>query len=93
MSELNTLQRIKQLDQRGLIDNATALSAAYSHIIFLLLRQQLVDHSAGTAINNYLPPEAMSGTERADLVDALRCIRRFCQQVEKRVKKNPEFIS
>ncbi|MEM7564942.1 MAG: putative nucleotidyltransferase substrate binding domain-containing protein [Pseudomonadota bacterium] len=83
----STRERISKLGELGVVNNADELLESFSHIVFLLLRQQLADHQNGTTISNYLPPQAMSSDERKHLVDALRTLRRFCKQVEKAVQK------
>ncbi len=82
-----TRERIELLNSLGLLDEADKLLAAYSHIVFLLLRQQLEDHRNGTPIGNYLPPQALSKNERAQLIGAFKEIRRICKQVAKTVRK------
>ena len=87
VQEYSTRERIKQLGQKGWVENADELWEAYSHVAFLLLRKQLEDHRTGVPINNYLPPQAMSRSEHKRLVTALKSIRRFCKQVAKTVQK------
>ena len=82
-----TRERIDKLHRHGLLDEADALLAAYSLIVFLLLRQQLEDHRCAAPLGNYLPPSALSRGERAELLTAYQVIRRFCKLVAKTVRK------
>lgn len=88
--EPSTRERINQLSEKGLLQNADELWEAFSHITFLLLRKQIEDHRSGAEINNYLLPQSISREERKRLVAALKNIRHFCQQVAKKVQQPVE---
>lgn len=82
-----TAERIDRLQQGGYLDDADRLRAAWSLIIYLLLRQQVSDHRRGAPVGNYLPPNVLSHAERVQLVEAYRSIRQFCQHTAKTVRR------
>jgi signal-transduction protein with cAMP-binding, CBS, and nucleotidyltransferase domain len=74
--DTGTLARIDALAGSGVLDvnEADALRAAFTHVTFLLLRQQLADFQAGRRVGNHVDPESLSRRERDMLVDSLRAI-------------------
>jgi DNA polymerase III epsilon subunit-like protein len=83
----STLERIEQLHKLGVLEKAEELLSAYSLIVCFLLRQQVADHQAGLTMGNHIPPNALNGDERSQLVDALKLIHHFCKRVGKIVRQ------
>jgi len=79
ISETGTLPRIAALAASGTLsrDDADELVAAFSHVTFCLLRQQLADFHAGRHVGNFVDPEALLRREREALRAGLRAIERF----------------
>jgi len=77
--ETGTLARIAALAASQTIsrDDADELSAAFNHVTFCLLRQQLADFRTGRQVGNFVDPEALLRREREQLRGALRAIERF----------------
>jgi signal-transduction protein with cAMP-binding, CBS, and nucleotidyltransferase domain len=83
VAETGTLARLDALAARGAIDrnDADELTAAFHHITFVLLRQQLADFHAGRKVGNFVDPDGLSRRERDVLVDSLRAIESFRKRV------------
>ncbi len=83
IAETGTLARLGALAAQGALNrnDADELTAAFNHITFLLLRQQLADFHAGRKVGNFVDPDALSRRERDLLVDALRAIEAFRKRV------------
>ncbi len=79
IGETSTLGRIKALAEEGTLDanRADELSAAFTHVTFLLLRQQLADYRDGHPVGNYVNPQRLIRREREQLVSALAVIERL----------------
>ncbi len=77
--ETGTLARIGALAAAGPItrDDADELVAAFNHVTFCLLRQQLADFHAGRHVGNFVDPEVLLRREREQLRGALKVIERF----------------
>lgn len=77
--ETGTLARTAALAANGTIgrDDADELMAAFHHVTFCLLRQQLADFRAGRQVGNFVDPEVLLRREREQLRSALRAIERF----------------
>lgn len=84
IAETGTLPRLAALAARGIIDrnDNDELTAAFTHVTFLLLRQQLDDFHAGRKVGNFVDPDALSRRERTLLKQALRAI----DELRKRVR-------
>jgi signal-transduction protein with cAMP-binding, CBS, and nucleotidyltransferase domain len=76
IAETATLGRIAALTAQGTFDanDAEELAAAFHHVTFVLLRQQLADARLGKAVGNMIDPRALTRRERTLLVDALKAI-------------------
>jgi signal-transduction protein with cAMP-binding, CBS, and nucleotidyltransferase domain len=74
-----TLERMAALVEAGTLgaDDAEELRQAFSHVTFVLLRQQLRDFHAGHDVGNFVDPETLTRLERERLVEALRAIERL----------------
>jgi CBS domain-containing protein len=83
VAETGTLARLRALAEGGALDrnDADELAAAFDHITFVLLRQQLEDFHAGRKVGNFVDPDLLSRRERDTLVDALRAIEQFRKRV------------
>lgn len=83
IAETGTLARLAALAARGALDrnDVDELTAAFNHITFVLLRQQLADFHANRKVGNFVDPDALSRRERDLLVDALRAIEAFRKRV------------
>lgn len=81
--ETGTLARLAALERAGVLgrNEAEALAAAFDHITFVLLRQQLADHAAGRKVGNFVDPDSLSRRERDLLVDSLRAVEQFRKRV------------
>ena len=79
LGETGTVARLSALAAQGILDrdDADALSQAFAHVTFALLRQQLADFHAGQPVGNHVDPDQMSRLERERLVDALKTIDRL----------------
>ena len=77
----STRDRIAALDSAGYLNEASDVLSAYSHIVFLLLRQQIKDRLADAPVGNHVPPDTFNRDERIRLVDTYKVIRRFCTRV------------
>ena len=77
--ETSTIARLDALRALGIIDDDRfeALSAAFTHVTFLMLRRQIADFSAGAAVSNYVHPDTLSELESDKLVDAFKAIKSF----------------
>ena len=75
--------RIDALAAAGALpaEERAALHAAFAHLGFLLLRQQVRDRAAGRAVGYRVPRAALSRAERASLIDAMRAIERLRERV------------
>ncbi len=62
-------------------DERDELDAAYRHISYLLLRQQLHDAEAGLTPGNHVSPKILTKLEKRTLVAAFRAIRSFRSKV------------
>lgn len=80
-----TIDRIQALSDRGVLEHADEVIAAYNHFVYLLLRQQIDDYQAGVTMGNHVPPQALNQTDRGQLVLALKVTRQFCDRVGKAV--------
>jgi len=78
-----TLGRIQALHQKGVLDGDEReyLCAAFHHLSWLVLRQQLRDYAARLPVGAYVPPESLSRRERALLVEGLQAISRLRARV------------
>lgn len=83
IAETGTLARIGALAAKGVIDrnDNEELAAAFTHVTFLLLRQQLTDFHAKRKVGNFVDPDALSRRERDLLRQALRAIDGFRKRV------------
>ena len=83
VAETGTLARIATLASHGTIDrnDGEELTAAFNHVTFLLLRQQLADFHARRKVGNFVDPDALSRRERTLLKQALRAIDAFRKRV------------
>jgi signal-transduction protein with cAMP-binding, CBS, and nucleotidyltransferase domain len=83
VAETGTLARIAALAERGAIDrnDNDELAAAFNHVTFLLLRQQLADFHAKRKVGNFVDPDALSRRERDLLRQGLRAIDGFRKRV------------
>jgi signal-transduction protein with cAMP-binding, CBS, and nucleotidyltransferase domain len=83
IAETGTLARIAALAARGVIDgnDNDELVAAFNHVTFLLLRQQLADFHAKRKVGNFVDPDALSRRERDLLRQGLRAIDAFRKRV------------
>jgi CBS domain-containing protein len=83
VAETGTLARLAALTVRGAIDgnDNDELVAAFHHVTFLLLRQQLDDFHARRKVGNFVDPDALSRRERSLLKQALRAIDGFRKRV------------
>lgn len=79
ISETGTLARLAALAAAGAItrDDADELAAAFNHVTFCLLRQQLADFRAARQVGNFVDPEVLLRREREQLRDALKAVERF----------------
>ncbi|HSE79966.1 MAG TPA: DUF294 nucleotidyltransferase-like domain-containing protein [Alphaproteobacteria bacterium] len=79
VAETSTLARLGALAERGIIsrDERAALDAAFNHVTFLLLRQQLADFAATAKVGNYVELDKLSSWDKDLLRDALRAIEHF----------------
>ncbi|MCA3322131.1 MAG: CBS domain-containing protein [Roseomonas sp.] len=79
MNETGTAQRIAALAARGSITarEASALQAAFSLLLDVLLRQQLADIAAGRRPGNLVDTAAMPKEARQALREALKAVRSF----------------
>jgi signal-transduction protein with cAMP-binding, CBS, and nucleotidyltransferase domain len=77
--ETGTSQRIAALAARGSIAarEASALQAAFSLLLDVVLRQQLADHAAGYRPGNLVDTAAMPKEARQELREALKAVRSF----------------
>jgi CBS domain-containing protein len=76
VEETSTLQRIRALAERGVLDGGErdGLSEAFRVVTDVLLRRQIVDFRAGRRVGYYVDPEALGKRDRATLLDALRVV-------------------
>lgn len=83
VAETGTLARLAALAARGTIDrnDNDELIAAFDHVTFLLLRQQLEDFHARRKVGNFVDPDSLSRRERGLLKQALRAIDGFRKRV------------
>lgn len=83
IEECATLERINELQKRGVLDHDVSqeLAVAFRHITMLLLRRQLDSFTAGATVSNYVPPKSLSRWERATLVNSLKAIDRLRERV------------
>jgi len=83
VEETSSLARIAALHEAGVLDanEADYLSAAFTHITGLLLRQQLKDFAAEKRVTNYVHPKNLSKREKNMLVDFLKAIDGFAKRV------------
>jgi CBS domain-containing protein len=83
VSETGTLARIAALAARSVIDrnDNDELVAAFNHVTFLLLRQQLADFHAKRKVGNFVDPDTLSRREGDLLRQALRAIDGFRKRV------------
>lgn len=83
VAETGTLARIAALAARGVIDrnDNDELVAAFTHVTFLMLRQQLADFHARRKVGNFVDPDALSRRERDLLRQGLRAIDGFRKRV------------
>jgi signal-transduction protein with cAMP-binding, CBS, and nucleotidyltransferase domain len=79
VAETGTLARLAALERLSALgrNEADELAAAFDHITFVLLRQQLADHEGGRKAGNFVDPEALSRRERDLLADSLRAVDLF----------------
>ncbi len=79
LEQTSTLGRLGALRARGRLDanDHDELVAAFEHIGFLLLRQQLADYRAGRPVGNLVRLESMSRPEKSALRRALKSIGSF----------------
>ena len=78
-----TLKRIGALHEAGVLsdNDADYLRGAFTHITFLLLRQQLSDFRAGEKVGNHVHPDKLTEREKDMLVDSLKAIDDLRQRV------------
>ncbi|HEX6980314.1 MAG TPA: DUF294 nucleotidyltransferase-like domain-containing protein [Alphaproteobacteria bacterium] len=78
-----TLARINGLTAAGVLDrnDCDELTAAFTHVTYLLLRQQLSDDEAGRPVGNAIDPDTLSRRERDLLVESLRAIESLRRRV------------
>ena len=78
-----TLKRIAALHEAGVLsdNDADYLRGAFTHITFLLLRQQLSDFRAGEKVGNHVHPDKLTEREKDMLVDSLKAIDDLRQRV------------
>lgn len=71
-----TLERVAALGQAGTLDanEVEELTAAFSHVTYLMLRQQLADVQSGNPASNYVDPKTLTKRERNLLVGSLKAI-------------------
>lgn len=83
VAETGTLARIAALAARGIFDrnDNDELIAAFNHVTFLLLRQQLDDFHARRKVGNFVDPDVLSRRERDLLKQSLRAIDSFRKRV------------
>lgn len=79
VAQTGTLARIVALAANGSMsrDDADELSAAFNHVTFCLLRQQLADFRDGRQVGNFVDPGALLRRERDELRSALKAIERY----------------
>jgi signal-transduction protein with cAMP-binding, CBS, and nucleotidyltransferase domain len=83
VAETGTLARLGALVEKGGVDRNEydELAAAFGHVTFLLLRQQLADFHAGRKVGNLVDPDTLSRRERDLLVRSLRAIESLRKRV------------
>ncbi len=84
VGETGTLERLAALRKKDAISAKTHdyLAAAFHHISFLLLRQQLADfQDPNRNVSNYVHPTNLTAYEKDELGDALKAIERFADEV------------
>jgi CBS domain-containing protein len=83
IAETGTLARVAALAERGVIDrnDNDELVAAFNHVTFVLLRQQLADFHAKRKVGNFVDPDALSRRESDLLRQGLRAIDNFRKRV------------
>lgn len=76
VEETSTLQRIRALAERGVLDGGERddLFQAFRVITDVLLRRQIADFRAGRRVGYYVDPESLGKRDRATLLDALRAV-------------------
>ncbi len=77
--ETGTLARLAALRAADALnrDDADELIAAFNHVTYYLLRQQLEDFRAGRHVGNFVDPSVLLRREREELRASLRVIERF----------------
>jgi len=76
INAVNTFERIKELNNAGFIDRATAeeLIEAYNFLLEIRLKERLYKIKTGHAPNNYISPARLSKLERDLLKDVLKTV-------------------
>lgn len=77
--ESGTAARLRRLVEQGQLDAAFGrdLLEALHFLMGLKLRHQLLQRAAGTPLDNFVKPSALSTMERDQFKDALAIVRRF----------------
>ncbi len=76
VSSVNTFERIKELNNIGLIDRAFAeeIIEAYNFLLEIRLRERLYKIKTGHAPDNYISPQRLSKLERDLLKDVFKIV-------------------
>ncbi|MBB5021470.1 putative nucleotidyltransferase substrate binding domain-containing protein [Desulfurispira natronophila] len=86
----NTIDRIKELNDKGVIDTpfATELIEAISFLLGLRLRIHLEKHDRDKVIDNYVNPNQLNNFERDLLRDVFKIVERFKKYITHHFKLN-----
>jgi CBS domain-containing protein len=77
--ETNTIERIKELNNMGVINRelATELIEAFDTLLSLRLSGRLKKVERGDPLDNYINPESLSSLQRDMLKDSFKIVNRF----------------
>jgi CBS domain-containing protein len=86
ISEMNTVERLRAAQQRGALSKEMCenLIDAFEFIGRLRIQHQAQQIRLGLPVDNYLPPDNLSGLERNHLKDAFHIIKTMQEVLESR---------
>lgn len=86
----NTIERIKELNGRGIFDKefSKELMESFTFLLTLRLNRQLANQELGRPIDNYINPKQLSKLERDVLRDVFKIVDQFKKLVAHHFKLN-----
>ncbi|MGB1227126.1 MAG: putative nucleotidyltransferase substrate binding domain-containing protein [Poseidonibacter sp.] len=90
LMRLNTIKRIKELQERGEFDEefASELIEAFKFLLTIKLKSNLEKMDSGEIIDNYINPDNLNTMEKDLLKDSFKIVNRLKKKLEHHYKLN-----